>query len=108
MVAVPVPDVAAGEDVAQRLCDVVRNEPVYLRGRDIQIPVTVSIGVAMGSDLIKAKADTQTAPTSGQALHLRLAAHDGIASALLDRADQALYGAKAEGRDKVTLSCSAA
>ncbi|MBO9406090.1 diguanylate cyclase [Shimia sp. R9_1] len=103
MIVVPVEDVTAAEQVAQRLCDVVRSEPVYLRGRDIQIPVTVSIGVAMGSDLIKAKS-----PDCKSTQHLRLAAHDGIASALLDRADQALYGAKAEGRDKVTLSCSAA
>ncbi|MDA5556294.1 diguanylate cyclase [Shimia sp. MMG029] len=102
MIVVPVEDVAAAEQIAQRLCDVVRSEPVYLRGRDIQIPVTVSIGVALGSDLIKASSDA--APTS----HLRVAANDGIASALIDRADQALYGAKAEGRDKVTLSCPAA
>ncbi len=102
MIVVPADNAAAAEEVAQRLCDAVRKEPVYLRGRDIQIPVTVSIGVAMASDLIQANSTCQSKK------HLRLAAHDGIASALLDRADQALYGAKAEGRDKVTLSCSAA
>ncbi len=82
--------------VAQRLCDVVRAEPVYLRGRDIQIPVTVSIGVAMGSDMLEAK----KAKFGG--------GEDSLASALIDQADQALYGAKADGRDKILLSFTAA
>lgn len=82
--------------VAQRLCDVVRAEPVYLRGRDIQIPVTVSIGVAMGSDMLEAK----KAKFGGD--------EDSLASALIDQADQALYGAKADGRDKILLSFTAA
>lgn len=81
--------------VAERLCDVVRAEPVYLRGRDIQIPVTVSIGVAMGSDMLSANKS-------------RIGGKDSLASALIDRADQALYGAKADGRDKVLLSFTAA
>ncbi|CUH53218.1 diguanylate cyclase [Shimia marina] len=85
--------------IAERLCDAVRTEPVALRGRDIQIPVTVSIGVAMGSEMLKAKKN---------ALPNCAKSHEAIASALIDRADQALYGAKAEGRDKVTLSLPAA
>lgn len=82
--------------VAQRLCEVVRAEPVYLRGRDLRIPVTVSIGVAMGSDMLKSKHAGFKSET------------DGLASALIDQADQALYGAKADGRNTVTLSSSAA
>ena len=82
--------------VAQRLCEVVRAEPVYLRGRDLQIPVTVSIGVAMGSDILCAK-QLETKPEQ-----------EMLATALIDRADQALYGAKAEGRDTVTLSVAPA
>ncbi len=82
-------------NVAQRLCDVVRAEPVYLRGQDVKIPVTVSIGVAMGSDMLEAK----KAKFGG--------GEDSLASALIDQADQALYGAKADGRDKV-LSYTAA
>ncbi len=100
LIVVQTDDRESATKVAQRLCDVVRNEPVYLRGRDLRIPVTVSIGVAMGSDLLSAK------QLDGKPSHDPVG--NGLASALIDRADQALYGAKADGRDKVTLSCSAA
>ncbi|WP_197919061.1 diguanylate cyclase [Thiosulfatihalobacter marinus] len=78
--------------VARRLCAAVRAAPVYLQGRDIQIPVTVSIGVAMGDALRQEEC----------------ASPDSTASDLLDLADQALYGAKAHGRDQVTLGRPAA
>lgn len=100
LVVVQTDDVGSAAKVAQRLCDVVAAEPVYLRGRDIQIPVTISIGVAMGSDLLKAKSKTAQRVTSKS--------HDALATALIDRADQALYGSKANGRNMITLSGTAA
>ncbi|WP_353308551.1 diguanylate cyclase [Shimia sp. NS0008-38b] len=100
LVVVQTSDAHSAAQVAQRLCDAVGSEPVYIRGRDIQIPVTISIGVAMGSDMLEAK---------GIAANSHCAtSQDGLASALLDRADKALYGAKAEGRNTVTLSVTAA
>ncbi|MEP2534148.1 diguanylate cyclase [Shimia sp.] len=79
--------------VASRLCEAVRNDPVYLHGRDIQIPVTVSIGVAMGgTEKSKANGKTKSRTTM-----------TGTANDLIDVADQALYGAKADGRDQVTM-----
>ncbi len=77
---------------ARRLCEAVRADPVYLKGRDIQIPVTVSIGVAMGDALRQEDC----------------ASPDSTASDLLELADRALYGAKAHGRDQVTLGRPAA
>ncbi|PSL19655.1 diguanylate cyclase [Shimia abyssi] len=79
-------------DVARRLCEAVRAEPVYLQKRDIQIPLTVSIGVAMGDVNVPDCTNT----------------NDINATDLIDRADKALYGAKSHGRDQVTLSAPAA
>lgn len=108
LIVVQAIDAENAAKVAQRLCEVVRGEPVYLRGRDIQIPVTVSIGVAMGSDLLSAQSCNAAKPNSGLRSGARNGAQDGLATALIDRADQALYGAKAHGRDQFTLSSSAA
>lgn len=81
-------DRAHATKVARRLCAAVRADPVYLQGRDIQIPVTVSIGVTIGNP--------PALPKAGES-----PAHS--ATDLIDLADQALYGAKAHGRDQVTL-----
>ncbi len=90
------------EEVAARLCEIVRKDPVYIRDRDIQIPVTISIGVAMAAPNHLSLADER--------LHQMALCSDECATAtrLIDLADQALYGAKAEGRDQFTLCRPAA
>lgn len=71
-------------DCAERLRRAVGETPITGPGLDLPIPVTMSVGLAM----------TQT--------------HGETADALLERADQALYGSKHEGRNQVTVSASAA
>ncbi|SIS65817.1 diguanylate cyclase [Phaeovulum vinaykumarii] len=72
--------------VAERLCTTLDARPVEIAGTDQQIPVTVSIGLAMGGGETGAP-DFETA---------------------LVRADMALLEAKAGGRNHVTISASAA
>jgi two-component system cell cycle response regulator len=69
---------------AERLREAVGGCPVTLAGDGPEIPVTMSVGLAMG--------------------------HDGSASGedLIARADRALYDSKSEGRNLVTVSASAA
>ncbi|TCL10166.1 response regulator receiver modulated diguanylate cyclase [Shimia isoporae] len=81
--------------MAHRLRDVVRSTPVYLRARDIRVPVTVSIGVTMGHDSFA----TRTSTSNPKRLDAGL---------LIERADRALYSAKADGRDSVTMTRPAA
>ena len=72
---------------ATQLCKQIRETRFELPGRSRPLQVTVSIGVALGSDL-------NGSAENGAPLH----------EALLDRADKALYGAKAHGRNQVTFS----
>ena len=80
-----------GREIAQmaakRLCEVIRETPFNLPGRSRPLQVTVSIGVALGSD-------TGVLVDPSQPRH----------EAVLDCADKALYDAKAHGRNQVTLS----
>lgn len=88
LVVLPATDRATARKVAARLCAAVSQEPVYIQKSDLQIPVTVSIGMAMASD--------------------HRDAGDISGTALLDHADRALYGAKSTGRNQVTLETKAA
>ncbi|MCW9041903.1 MAG: diguanylate cyclase [Pseudopelagicola sp.] len=94
LVVMPATDRKTARNMASRLCETLRRHPVAIQSRDLQIPVTVSIGLAMSCDFPCAAASDDR----GQAM----------VQTLLDRADQALYGAKATGRDQVTLSPPAA
>ncbi|SHJ71553.1 response regulator receiver modulated diguanylate cyclase [Shimia gijangensis] len=87
LIVLPATDRATARNMADRLCRVINREPVHIQKSDIQIPVTVSIGVAMASD------HSSTGEISG--------------TALLDHADRALYGAKSTGRNQVTLEAAA-
>ena len=71
---------------ANRLCRIIQRATITPPRQSEPIHVTISIGVAIG------KAQTGTPLPS--------------AEALLDQADQALYGAKADGRNTVILSSS--
>lgn len=76
---------------AQRLCKMIRTTPFDVPGQNLPITATISIGM------------TVCDPTKTAHLMRPLSAET-----LLDRADKALYGAKADGRDRVTLERPAA
>jgi diguanylate cyclase (GGDEF)-like protein len=74
VVLLPETDLAGGIAVAERLCTAMRTEPIVLpRGR---VAVTVSIGIAVFPE------------------------HGASGSSVLQAADDALYAAKAAGRDR--------
>ncbi|PWK60674.1 diguanylate cyclase domain-containing protein [Roseicyclus mahoneyensis] len=81
LVALPECDRATALDCAERLRAAVADQPFAIGGGVPPLSVTLSVGIAL--------AGTDT---------------DETAQSLIDRADAALYGAKAHGRDQVTLS----
>lgn len=91
LIVLPGVDLANARNAAARLCDMVRERPFVIPDQDTQISVTISIGLTVcDGSTVKARAR----PLS--------------AEELLARADQALYGAKAEGRNRVALHRPAA
>ena len=86
LVAMPETTLEAARIAAERLCRKVEQEPVLLADGATRIPVTVSIGMAMGGGGT-AKPEVED---------------------LMREADRALLGSKAFGRNKVTISASAA
>ena len=81
LVALPDCDQQTALDCAERLRRAISGEGFALTGDAAPLHVTLSVGIALA------------APASGE-----------TGAALIDRADAALYGAKADGRDQVTLS----
>jgi two-component system cell cycle response regulator len=79
-------------EMALRLCDEVGGTPFKVPSHATPIPVTISIGLALGGP-----AQGQSRPQTIQA-----------GADLLDQADKALYSAKMRGRNRVTLSRPAA
>ncbi|MTJ05954.1 MAG: diguanylate cyclase [Sediminimonas qiaohouensis] len=86
LIAMPDTDKQQAQATASRLCRVVGTRPFAAPGTGAALPVTMSVGVAVGP---------RTAPGTP-------------VEALLEQADRALYGAKACGRNQVTLSQTAA
>ena len=84
LIVTPETSPAQAKQTASRLCRIIQRTPIKVPGLDAPIHVTVSIGVAMGE-----RGTNGVRPTV-----------DG----LLDHADRALYGSKADGRNTVTLS----
>jgi two-component system cell cycle response regulator len=88
LIAMPATCPARAQSAADTLCQAVRSAPVFIKERELNIPVTISIGIAMARDVDLSGAD--------------------VAETLLEGADRALYGAKSTGRDQVTLNSPAA
>lgn len=85
LIALPDCQLAEAQQAGERIRKMIDREPVTLpSGREI--PVTMSVGIAVG----------------GSARGI------DVVSALIDNADRALYYAKSEGRNQVTLGRSAA
>lgn len=84
LIVLPATSRSGARDKADELCRLIGDDPVTLKKKDLRIPVTVSIGVAMARD------HTGTTQASG--------------AALLEEADQALYRAKSTGRNQVLLT----
>ncbi|HUN49657.1 MAG TPA: PleD family two-component system response regulator [Candidatus Sulfotelmatobacter sp.] len=79
VVVMPETELAVARKVAERLCRHVAEEAFIVKGGDLALPITCSVGVA-----------AWRAEESGEAL--------------LKRADDALYVAKREGRNRVTVA----
>lgn len=79
IIALPATTTAQAAHAAERLRRVIGETPVHSPSRGIDIPVTMSIGVAIGDRLV------------------------GDVNTLLEQADRALYASKAEGRNQVTM-----
>lgn len=86
LIVLPGAGLANAKKAAQRLCRMVRNTAFEVPGQSMPITATISIGM------------TVCDPNQAAQLVVPM-----TAEALLGRADKALYGAKAEGRDRVTL-----
>ena len=78
-------DLLAAQTAAERLRAAVASEPVELPGGRGSVPMTLSIGLVIGSRTSSCDATT-----------------------LIDWADRGLYSAKADGRNQVTVSKTAA
>lgn len=86
LVAMPDTQLDQARHAAERLCRIVDEMPVKIDSGKTVIPVSMSIGVALGG------------------------LHDDARSVehLVELADRALYAAKSDGRNQVTISLSAA
>lgn len=87
LVAMPDTGLSAARMAAERLCKLAEERPVILPGGGGPVPITLSIGLAIGGE-----------PGND----------DHSADLVIRRADAALLHAKAEGRNQVTVSLSAA
>ncbi|WP_415402363.1 diguanylate cyclase [Tateyamaria sp. SN3-11] len=91
LIVLPGAGLQSAKHAAQRLCRMIRGTAFDVPGATSPISATISIGMTV-CDL-----------PNGASTTLAMSPE-----ALLDRADKALYGAKTEGRDRVTLSRPAA
>ena len=92
LIALPDTNRTEARVAARRLCRMVAQDPIDLPGQGLSVTMTVSIGVAMGHHPLPLPSDPLPQTVER----------------LLYRADKALYGAKACGRNQVTISNTAA
>jgi two-component system, cell cycle response regulator len=90
IVAMPDTQLGTARLAAERLCQVIEATPIPIPGAAGSVRVTLSIGLAMGKCPPEGCDDQKTADE------------------VLERADRALLGAKAEGRNKVAVGRCAA
>ncbi|WP_299843281.1 diguanylate cyclase [uncultured Roseovarius sp.] len=83
LIVTPDTNKTQARQTASKLCRIIQQTPINVPGQREPIEVTVSVGVAMGQ-----RASCKPAMT---------------VEGLLDHADRALYGSKADGRNTVTL-----
>jgi two-component system cell cycle response regulator len=88
LIVLPGVGLSNAKKAAQRLCKMIRKTPFTVPGDRGPVTGTISIGMTVCDPAHNAPPMTP--------------------EALLDRADRALYGAKADGRDRVTLERPAA
>ncbi|HPD91730.1 MAG: diguanylate cyclase [Rhodobacter sp.] len=88
LIALPDATLGTARIAAERLCRIIGDEPVPLPDGRGAVQVTISVGLALGPDLGPDEAG-QTARNT------------------LSRADAALFAAKTEGRNQVTISSAA-
>ena len=86
LIVMPGAGLVNARKAAQRLCKMIRNTPFDVPGQSAPVTATISIGMTVCDPVKNAHLTLPMTP-----------------EALLGRADKALYGAKAEGRDRVTL-----
>ena len=81
LIAMPDVGCKTAQGFADQVCEIMRDTPVDVPGMNLGIPITMSVGVAMGGN------------------------HnlDRSIDALMQSADRALYMAKSNGRDQVAM-----
>lgn len=87
VIAMPATDVITARGIGERLCQCIGDRPYKIPGATHPISITVSLGLAMGA--VPVPPDQNQLET---------------VDTLLDRADKALYSAKTQGRNRVTMS----
>ena len=85
LIAMPDTSAAKARDAAKRLCTLIHERPFQSKSTSKAIPVTVSIGVALGQSDANAAEATTT---------------------IMGRADAALFDAKTAGRNTVSMSAA--
>lgn len=87
LIAMPATDIATARIIANQLCDAIGETPFVIPGAASAVPITISLGLTISS----------------LPMQMERRALESV-DALLDRADKALYAAKLQGRNRVTLS----
>ncbi|MBB3992932.1 two-component system cell cycle response regulator [Sulfitobacter undariae] len=87
VIAMPATDTSTARIVAHRVCDAISNAPFQIPGSQDPINITISVGLAMAGQSVRPEARELETVES-----------------LLTRADNALYAAKVQGRNRVNLN----